>query len=447
MTMRMRVILTASAAVLATGLAVAMPGGRAALAAEAATGGGALDAIGRFLGTSKAEAEEASATTGDAATTASPADPREGDESYEQAKRLLSAIDSILEDAAEQRADARKLPSKDEYILTPVWTETREDREAKIRTLLDAALGIVTDVPIVELQKGIEERRQNIREIEDTIAQMRRKQLTAPKDALMPGILTDTVDSLEKEIGDLNKRIEDNRAEITKTKADIHAALTKAGIEMDPDQLELLLDSVLSGDLVRLVAAFTAARSIDEQLAKAVQATGDNLGTARKFFAMHSALFAMLVHAQDSLIGKIDGVYLPRLGAIVGDIKRAREETRRLLKDATRPDQKRALEANLKSQDFAERVATFYRSYLLKQREQLADARLKAVRDLKIADNTYETVEASFQLNALIKDAAASFEAIQKLEAPGFDQIFENQELRREFESLTRSSTCREAEG
>ena len=58
--------------------------------------------------------------------------------------------------------------------------------------------------------------------------------------------------------------------------------------------------------------------------------------------------------------------------------------------------------------------------------------------DLRIADNTYETVEASFQLKNLMRDSAASFEAIQKLEAPTFDQIFKNEELRQEFENLTR---------
>ncbi len=254
----------------------------------------------------------------------------------------------------------------------------------------------------------------------------------------MPGILNDTVESLGSEVADLEGRIEGNRAEIEKSKSEIAGALAASGVKMEPGQLDLLLDSVLSGDLVRLVAAFDAARAIDEQLAKAVQATGDNLGTARKFFAMHSALFAMLVHGQDAMIKKIDNTYLPRLEAILGDVEDARSETRRLLKDKNRPDQKRALEANLKSQDFAEKVANYYRGYLLKQREQLSAARLKAVKDLRIADNTYETVEASFQLRALIKDAAASFEAIQRLEAPGFEQIFENQELRREFENLTR---------
>jgi hypothetical protein len=83
-------------------------------------------------------------------------------------------------------------------------------------------------------------------------------------------------------------------------------------------------------------------------------------------------------------------------------------------------------------------TAKGYRRYVLQQREQIAAARRKAVHDLMIADNTYETVEASFQLRNLMRDSNASFEAIQKLEAPTFEQIFKNEELRREFENLTR---------
>ena len=85
-------------------------------------------------------------------------DPRAGDKSYEQAKRLMQAIDAILSDAAKQRTASQKLPSKDDFILTPLWTETKEDREQRIRELLDAALGIVTDVPVVDVQKRIEQR-------------------------------------------------------------------------------------------------------------------------------------------------------------------------------------------------------------------------------------------------------------------------------------------------
>jgi hypothetical protein len=367
-----------------------------------------------------------------------PKDPREGEEAYERARQLMLAVDAVLRDAADQRSEAQKLPGRDEFILTPLWTETREDREARIRALLDSALGIVTDVPIVDMQKKVEGLRLNIREIEGQIAAMKEKQITAPKDAMLPGVLTDTVASLDSNIKDAEERIDKNEAEIAKTKTEIGAALAKSGVELTPDQVDLLLDSVLSGDLVRLVAVFNAAKIIDTQLGKLLTAAGDNMSAARKYFAMHAALFAMLVHAQGTAIEKIDTNYMPKLDAILKDIQSAQAKTSRLLQAENRPDQKRALEANRDAQKVAAEAAKGYRRYLQGQREQIAKARTRAVHDLRIADNTYETVEASFQLKNLMRDSAASFEAIQKLEAPTFDQIFKNEELRQEFENLTR---------
>ncbi|MBN9267882.1 MAG: hypothetical protein J0I75_25570 [Hyphomicrobium sp.] len=365
-------------------------------------------------------------------------DPREGDPLYEQAQRLMKAIDAILSDTARNRGEARKLPSSSDFIVKPLWTETREDRERKIRDLLDAALGIVTDVPVVESQKKIEGLRKNIREIEDRIVKLREKQLTAPKSALIPGVTADTVDSLERDIADSKTRIDLNRDQIAAAKEEIRAALAKSGIELGNDQIDLLLDGVLSGDIVRLVAVFNSAKLIDGQLGKLLAASGENIGAARKYFAMHAALFAILVHAQDSMIDKIDKQYMPKLEAIMKDVEQARAKTNQLLRAENRPDQRRALEANRESQRLAEDAAKGYRRYLLQQREQIARARSRATHDLKIADNTYETVEASFQLRVLMRESATTFEALQKIEAPTFEQIFRNEELRREFESLTR---------
>ncbi|MBX9591668.1 MAG: hypothetical protein K2X43_20450 [Hyphomonadaceae bacterium] len=366
------------------------------------------------------------------------AEAREGDAASEQAQRLMKAVNAILQDAAKNRGEARKLPTENDYILRPIWTETREDRERKIRELLDSALGVVTDVPVVELQKKIESLRKNIRELDDRIVRLREKQLVAPKDGVLPGFMTDTVDSLGKDIDEAKKRIALNRSDIGKTKAEVQDALKKAGVQLSPEQVDLLLDSVLSGDLVRLVAVFNSAKIIDGQLARLMAASGENIGAARKYFAMHAALFALLVHSQDLLIAKIDNQYLPKLSAIEIDIRAARAKTAELLKLENREDQKRALEGNRESQRLAEDAAKGYRRYLLQQREQIAKARQRATHDLRIADNTFETVEASYQLRNLMRDAAASFEAIQKLEAPTFDQIFKNEELRREFENLTR---------
>jgi hypothetical protein len=376
----------------------------------------------------------AASAPGPSATPSAPEkDPREGDPSFEQAQRLMKAVDAILQDTAKNRSEARKLPSEKDFLMKPLWTETKEDRD-----LLDSALGIVTDVPVVEVQKKIEGLRKNIRELDERIVKLREKQIGAPKEGVLPGLITDTVDSLGKDIDEAKKKIDLNREEIAKAKGDVIIALDKAGIKLAPEQVDLLLDSVLSGDLVRLVAVFNSAKLIDGQLGRLLIASGENIGAARKYFAMHAALFALLVHSQDLLVAKIDQQYLPKLSAIEQDIKAARLKTAELLKAENRDDQKRALEANRDSQRLADDAARGYRKYLLQQREQVANARRRATHDLRIADNTFETVEASYQLRNLMKDSAASFEALQKLEAPTFDQIFKNEELRREFENLTR---------
>jgi hypothetical protein len=296
----------------------------------------------------------------------------------------------------------------------------------------------VADVPIVEVQKRIETARKSIRDHDERVVKLREKQLTAPKDGMLPGYVTDTVDSLARDIEDTKKRIEANRGEIKSAKGEVAAALAKSGIQLAPDQVDLLMDSVLSGDLVRLVAVFNSAKLIDQQLARLMTQSGENVDAARKYFAMHAALFAMLVHAQDSLVAKIDKTYLPKLDAIAKDVAAARTKTTELLRGENRPDQKRVLEANRDNQRLAEEAAKGYRRYLQQQREQIARARTRAAHDLKIADNTFETVEASYQLRNLMRDSSQSFEAIQRLEAPTFDQIFKNEELRREFDNLTR---------
>jgi len=266
--------------------------------------------------------------------------------SAEQALRLMRAVDAILQDAAKNRGEAKKLPTENDFIVRPIWTETREDRERRIRDLLDAALGVITDVPIVELQKKIEGLRKNIRELDDRIVKLREKQIVAPKDGMLPGLITDTVDSLGKDIDETKKKIELSREEIAKAKTEIQDALDKAGIKLAPEQVDLLLDSVLSGDLVRLVAVFNSAKLIDGQLGKMMNASGENIGAARKYFAMHAALFAMLLHSQDLLIEKIDKQYLPKLTAIEADIRATRIRTAELLRAENREDQKRTLEAN-----------------------------------------------------------------------------------------------------
>ena len=386
-------------------------------------------------GTAKPEAAEQG---GPAAPDKSPAAPLiDPDIAHKKASELLNAIDGLLTRTAKERGNLKDLPSRETYVIPPLWKETREDREKQIRQLLDSVLEVVTDAPVVQMQGKLQEHRKAITGIKDQISQLRQKRLMAPEGGLLPSILSDTQASIDSKIADLEGRIKGNEEAIGKIKGEIKIALQQSGIDIGDAQLDLLLDSVLGEDLIKLVTAFQAARAVDDRLGTLLSQSNEDVKAARRYFAMHAALFAMMVHAQNMLIEKIDTVYITKLKSILGDIKETREASRKLLTGQNRADQQRALDANVKAQNFAEKVASFYRDYLLTQRRQLAEARERTLRDLEIADNTYETVEASYQLHQLMEDARTSFEALQRLEAPGFDQVFRNETLRKEFENLT----------
>lgn len=354
----------------------------------------------------------------------------------EEAKRLMQSIRNLLQEASRQRSSAKKLPSRKEYFIgVPPWAETKEDREAIIREILDSALQIVTDGPIVQHQQQIRKRRKTIKELKLQITNLKERRLDAPKETMIP--FSDTVSSIDDKIKDLQTRIRENEKRIINIKAKIKQAFKDKNIEMSDSQLDLLLGSVISDDIVKLVAAFEAARLIDTRLGQLMGQNNESLEAARRYFAMHAALFAMLLHAQNQIIKRIDTVYMKKLDAIMDDLHSARAKTIRLLREQNRPDQRRTLLANRKAQDFSIQVSVFYRDYLLSQRRKIAESRRRTVRDLSIADNTFETVEATFQLRTLIEDAKSSFQALERLEAPGFGQVFKNDELRREFEKLT----------
>ena len=354
-----------------------------------------------------------------------------------QSQALLSAIGKILKRAAAERQSAKNLPERDQFLFAPIWTETREDRENSVRQLLDSALDIVTDAPILKLQDEISKQREKIAAARDKIAHFREKRLDAPESGLMPGILTDTQASINKSIMALEDDIKTREADIVRIKQDIGNALAAAGIELSKEKLDLLLDSVLGSHLLKLVTAFEVSKIADQKLAALLNQSNGDLKAARRYFAMHAALFAMLVEAQGLLIEQIDTVYLVRLDKITADIAKTNAESRQLLQSHTRDDQRKVLEANLKAQEELQKVSAFYKEYLRNQRRHLAEARSRTVFDLRVADNTFETVEESFQLKVLMEDAKPSFDALNRLETPGFEQIFRNENLKREFENLT----------
>ena len=96
--------------------------------------------------------------------------------------------------AAAEREEAKTLPTRDKFLFDPVWTATREEREKEVRELLDGALSVVTDAPILKLQEDIHKQQDKIAADRDRIAMLREKRVGVPQPGLLPSFFTETTD-------------------------------------------------------------------------------------------------------------------------------------------------------------------------------------------------------------------------------------------------------------
>ena len=375
-----------------------------------------------------------------AQSTAQQADPRANDPAYQRSQRLFGSISDVLEDAAQARSDARGDTGVGTILARPFGL----DAQSRANDLLADAFSVVSDAPVTQIQEEISGRREAITSLRDQIARLREDRISAPVDT--SGVtatitstigLTKTRDDIDAAIEDSSARIAGNEMAIREAKDRFRRAMAEAGATISEEEADLLLDSVTGNDLVRIAAAYEAARGVSTQLMELMDQSGEDLKRAKRYYAMHTTLLALLVHAQTAFIDKVDRDYLPKIGAIQEDVLDTRRDTEKLLSEQNTDRQRQALIANLDSQAIALEAADFYRSHLVDQRNEIVGARQKTMKELRIADNTLRTVDASFQLRAMMESATLSFEALQNLESPGIERIFRNEQLRQEFQKLS----------
>lgn len=362
-------------------------------------------------------------------------DPRAKDPEFQRMQRLFGDIRDVLEGAANAREDSRTESSSEKLLTRPFGLDAR----SRADRLLADAFEVVSDAPVTEIQREIRERRAANTALRERIARLREDRISAPEDAGISGTLGLASDraAIDADIDEAQARIAGNDMAVRVAKDRFREAMAAAGAPVSEEEADLLLDSVTGSDIVKMASAYRAARGVSSQLLALLDESGEDLTVAKRYYAMHTALIALLVHAQGSFIEKVDADYLPRLDAIERDIIAARRESEKLIRGERDARRRGALEANINSQQIALEAGAFYRKHLKSQRADVAEAQAKALRELQIADNTLRTVDASFQLRSMMENATISFEALQSLESPGIERFFRNEQLRREFRELS----------
>ena len=84
------------------------------------------------------------------------------------------------------------------------------------------------------------------------------------------------------------KNIEAYEEEKALTMTQMSQALTAIGVDLDSNQLEAMMSSVVGDDIVSMSVVFNAIKDMTTQLAELTQSSGEDLAHAKKYYGIGS---------------------------------------------------------------------------------------------------------------------------------------------------------------
>lgn len=221
--------------------------------------------------------------------------------------------------------------------------------------------------------------------------------------------------------------------ERARTIVEMSQALTAIGVDLNSDQLEALMSSVIGDGMVDMSVVFNAIKDMTNQLAILTQESGESLYHAKKYYGMVVILHRIIGTMQSSFIAEVDDKYQPRLQQYRQSAQSNISESRKLLKEGGNSE---TLNANIRSNELTIQAIDLYSGMLTSQRKKVAQAHKVTLREMSVAENTYQTVSVSSAVVGMIREGGKAFEQLMSMQMPDIRE-FKNDEIREEFKALT----------
>lgn len=308
----------------------------------------------------------------------------------------------------------------------------RGDSEDDINKLLSEAVGILSISESTVSRDQIRVLQEQIKQHKNNIATYRQAKISAP----LKSPWKTTVAGYDKKIQQEQEEIRNKQVEIETLKAQFAQDLHRIGLDLNREQLDLLLSSVVGDDIVQSGVVYAHVKQISGQLMELTRSSGEDIHISKRYYGMYTVLLKILLHMQSEFIHNIDERYLPKIDKIESEVSELNGKSRDLLRQRRDDVSRKHLEANMAAQDLTLRTADLYRRHLHDQRAKMALARNRTAADLEVAGNTYRTVTLSGELVKLIRAGQESFNLLVNIQVPDL-LMFENLQMQQEFAVLT----------
>ncbi len=343
---------------------------------------------------------------------------------------VFTEVYPSLEEAMKLLEEQRELPE------SSYFRKDKKNKQEDINELLDEAVSKLEFPDITRYRRDINDARKSILLSRTNISQYRRAILSAPEEATLG---MDNVPLFVSKKG-YAKKIELEEQSIARgqeiiktTSVEFLSRLQALGIHLEREQFDVLLNTVNGEDFLQLTVAFEAVKGVTTQLQQLTRESGEDIQTARKYYGMYTVLLRILDHLQRKFIDDIVIVHLPKLAEFETSAQRNIDQATETLSEG---GDRSILERNIEANKLTLEAMGLYRRYLLKQRADVEDSNGELQRQIKVAENTYNTVSLASEVVRLLQTGMKSFEAIERLAPPELAE-FKNQVLRDELSKLT----------
>lgn len=346
--------------------------------------------------------------------------------------RFFEKAHSALDDALGLYDDAQSRPTNDDLPFYDFLSKTKESQRKKVEGYLDVAgeaLGI----------SSISDRRQRIADLRDEIDQQRqnisiyrRKRISAPESTYNP--LTTTKSGFDSKIDDAEAAIEAALEEINAEKLRLVNELQQIGMDLPPEDIDNLLESITGDEFVRVSIIFDNAKKFAAELERLTNESGEDLETAKKYYGVYLMLLKTVSRLQQKFIENVDNEYYPKLDQFAAVAKNNIAEAERAMELG---GDRKVLQDNIESNQLTYEAAIFYKQGLAQQKHQMMLANLETKKSILTATNTYKTVALSKDVSELIAVSRRAFNAISGLSVPDL-RPFKNEKMRSAFSKMTK---------
>ena len=362
----------------------------------------------------------------------------DAEDSIATGQELFNRVERDLGKALGKFESHEALPEKSPWWDVIGVKETKISNDEAIEDLLRAVTMVLAGEGAGDLRAEAKAIQKAIRDANFDQDEMRRKRDTAPAQESLgkaEDLIVTSREEYDEMISDSQARQEDLRLALLEVEKQFIEALSRTGLKIEDQAARSLLGTLAGERFSDLAITIANVRLVTEQLHRLADESGEAPELTRKYYGLYVLLVRLVDVAQDDYVRWVREVAIPKLDTILKDAESQRKEA--LAGKSADPDRAEAFQRNVDQLELTQSAAVRYIEYLKVQAEGVERGNLEVEKDLRLAANTWRTVDLSLETADLIRRGSEAFGALMTLELPPL-RGFEGTELRERFQSLER---------